>query len=481
MQTTQIWKYVTVIAICIPTSFAFGQAGGYEASWGAGIWGMNQNPAATTASVYRSEFSLGFLNMSAKNDRFQTNSFSDFFPAGLVRGLADLSDSQPFTTDLSQGSYSLVADPGREWNASTTNKFIGPGGYKRLDLEADWVERGLSRMAFSLWLERSEVFALNGIDESFVDPVIEGLASPNLGAYSADDNQFSIQYREWDALALAYGLSLGKGNKLFHIAIGGKLLSAGSYMDLQVYDAAIEQDASLATILSADSVSFAYNPSFEQGLGQGINRRFKDFEYSWGVEGNIGLIYQSLNYNREPVFEAGIGVQGIGAIQFWNLTSQTYGYDAEVVTPSDLLVSQPVVSEFDRVLSTTATSSVTKGPGVTERLPLSITAHAKQRINSALGLQLRAVTYQNYGSDAWQANLRATFTIERKGLSFYLPVSYQLGAIQNPTTGLYIAISNGLVIGSEDLLSNLYLSATRRGVTASNFFVGLHFPINKDY
>lgn len=478
---TKVKSFLSIFIYLFTPAFGLGQSGGYEASWGAGIWSMNQNPAATTASVYKGEFTLGMMNLSAGNNRFATNNFQDFFPSSLVRGLSDLSDSQPFTTDISHRPYVTLEDAPLRWNAGTSNKFIGPGGYWRLDLDADWVERGLSRMSFSMWLERSEVLKYSDIDESFVDPITRGLASSSLGTYSASDNQFSINYREWDALAINYGLSVGKGNKLFHIAFGGKLLSAGSFMDLNLQSGSITvNDLGEATI-NAKSIVLAYNPSFESGLGQGIDRRFKNFEYSWGVEGNIGLIYQSLNYNREPVFEAGFGVQGIGGIQYWNLNHQVFTFDNETVSISDLSINQPQVSEFNRVLTSSSTSSSQEGPGVTEKLPLSITLHAKHRINSVLGLQIRALSYQVYGSTDWNTNLRGTFCIERTGLSFYLPVTYQIDETRSPHVGLYIAIKNGLIIGSEDVLSNLYLSATRQGVTRSNLFIGLHFPIKKDY
>lgn len=474
-------NYLSCIIFCCLPLFSFGQSGGYEASWGAGILGMSQNPAATTASVYKANFTLGALNISSGNNRFSTNSFAAFAPPSLFRGLGELSDSQPFTNDIQIRDYTTIATPDQEWNAHSNNKFIGPGGFWRLEMDPDWVERGLSRMTFSLWLERNETVAYSGIDESFVEPITNGLSSTQLGAYEARDDQFSITYREWDALALNYGVSLGKGNKLIHIAVGGKLLSAGAFMNLDVVNGSISQNGAGESILNASAVQLSYNPSFEQGIGQGLDRRYKNFEYSWGLEGNIGVIYQSLNYNREPVFEGGIGIQGLGAIQFWNLTNQTFTFQEEQVTPSDLIISQDLVSEYNRVLSSSATSVVTEGPGITERLPMSVTVHAKQRINSVLGLQIRAVGYQQTGSTDWHSNLRGTFSIERKGLSIFLPVSYQVGENRTPYAGVYLAIKNKLVIGSEDILSNLYLSATRKGVTHSNLFLGLHFPLQKDY
>lgn len=481
MNFRSLLNYLNFIIIFSFPLCSIGQSGGYEASWGAGILGMSQNPAATTASVYKANFTLGALNISSGNNMFSTNNFGAFSPPSLFRSLGELSDSQPFTNDLQVREYTAIDNPGKEWNASSNNKFIGPGGFWRLELDADWVERGLSRMTFSLWLERNESVAYTGIDESFVDPITKGLSSDQLGVYEASDDQFSITYREWDALALNYGVSLGRGNKLIHIAVGGKLLSAGAFMNLDVVNGSISQNGAGEAILNASDVQFAYNPSFEQGIGQGLNRRFKNFEYSWGLEGNIGVIYQSLNHNREPVFEAGIGIQGIGVIQFWNLSNQTYSFQEEQVSSNDLVISQNLVSEYNRVLSSTASSVVTEGPGITEKLPTSVTVHAKQRINSVLGLQVRAVGYQQIGSTAWHSNLRGTFCIERKGLSIYLPVSYQVGENRTPYAGVYLAVKNRLVIGSEDILSNLYLSATRKGVTHSNIFLGLHFPLQKDY
>lgn len=464
-----------------PFSQTLGQSGGYEASWGAGILGMSQNPAATTASVYTADFTVGALNISSGNNRFSTNAFAVFSPPSLFRSLGELSSSQPFTNDFQTRPYVTINNPEQEWNAYSNNKFIGPGGFWRLELDADWVERGLSRMTFSLWLERNETVAYTGIDESFIDPITAGLSSTQLGAYEASDDQFSLKYREWDALAINYGISLGRGNKLIHIAIGGKLLSAGSFMNLEIANGSISQNDVGEALLNASSVHFAYNPGFERGIGQGLDRRYKNFEYSWGVEGNIGVIYQALNYNREPTFEAGIGVQGIGAIQFWNLTNQTYTFEEDQVSSDDLMITQNQVSEFNRVLTSTSSSVVSEGPGITEQLPMSVTLHAKQRINSVLGLQIRAVGYQQYGSTDWHSNLRGTFCIERKGLSIYLPVSYQVGDVRTPYAGVYLAIKNSLVIGSEDILSNIFLSATRKGVTHSNLFLGLHFPIKKDY
>lgn len=469
-----------IIFSCLPL-FSFGQAGGYEASWGAGIFGMSQNPATTTASVYKANFTLGALNSSTGNNRFSTNNFGVFSPPSLFRSLGELSDSQPFTNDFQSKTYATINNPEQEWSAYSNNKFIGPGGFWRLELDADWVERGLSRMTFSLWLERNEAVAYTGIDESFVGPVTNGLSSNQLGAYEASDDQFSIAYREWDALALNYGLSLGRGNKLIHIAFGGKLLSAGAFMNLDIINGSISQNQAGEALLNAGSVHFAYNPGFEKGIGQGLGRRYKNFEYSWGLEGNIGVIYQSLNYNREPVFEGGIGIQGLGAIQFWNLTNQTYTIQEEEVSSSDLMISQAQVSEFNRVLSSAASTIISEGPGITEKLPISVTLHAKQRINSVLGLQVRAVGYQQIGSTNWHSNLRGTFCIERKDLSVYIPVSYQIGDQRTPYAGVYLAVKNRLVVGSEDILSNLFLSATRKGVTHSNLFLGLHFPLQKDY
>ncbi|MEO1589147.1 MAG: hypothetical protein AAFS00_17850, partial [Bacteroidota bacterium] len=77
----------------------------FEASWKAGMLGVNQNPASLVSTPYQGGFMLGSLNLSASNNLFETNNVLQFSPLALGEGLIGPLTQLPFLTGLTQADF----------------------------------------------------------------------------------------------------------------------------------------------------------------------------------------------------------------------------------------------------------------------------------------------------------------------------------------------------------------------------------------
>ncbi|MEM7656547.1 MAG: DUF5723 family protein [Bacteroidota bacterium] len=446
---------------------------GYEASWRAGLSAQQQNPASATASPYRKEIMFGGLSLAASNNLFSTNVPTQFVPSLLVQQLGMGVRGLPYLTNL-RGLDGPAANEG-PWNASHQTTIMGPGASWRLKTDPDWVERGLSRRVFSLRLERHEMSQINDLDASLIQPVLHGLSSDSA---NWENQSFQLSHREWDALAGGFGLSWGRGNHLVHLGLETKLLSAGSFMEANVHALSADQEADRQLLISADSIQLRYNPSFAEASRPGGQSRWGDFEYSFGYEVAIGLIYQHINYNREPKLEIGASVQGIGHLQYWNLTSSRYQLDKEILAPEELDAFTLGAEQANLLLQRLDSNAQLGVNGQRVNLPLRITSHAKYRLSDKWGIQVRADAIQ-LNPREWETFLRATLCWEKGKWGFFVPVSASSQA--DPAVGAYLSIGEVLVLGSNDLLTNLVTSANRQGVTHTHFFAAFRIPLQKEY
>lgn len=457
----------------------------YEASWRAGLMATSQNPASVVAAPFRYEILLGSADLYAQNTLFETNDLQRFLPNNLLTNLVNQPNNLFLFTGIQTPPF--YANQADNWYASNLHRIQGPGIAWRIKSNPDMMERGLARMAFSIRVERNELIQLNDMSRELAQAFVNGFpASP---AEQITDDRFELRVQEWDGLALSYGLSLGRGNKLLHLAIGGKLLSIGNFMEFQAYNTTVGLSSGNAVSLQSDSVVFSYNPSFARAVSAQGNplRRWNNFEYSWGVLGELGLIYQVLDYQRQVRFEIGASVQDVGAVQFWNLNRTSYRLEATEVTRDDIAASTEAgVDGIDMLLDSLGTDTAFLGSGVTERLPLILTGHAKLRIGQKWGLHLRGNFRRVTFESPWETLFRATLSYETKGLSFFLPVSSTLvlpspSALElRPRLGLFLSLGDRLIVGSNDILTTMFYSSIRQGVAASHLFVGLHFPIKSE-
>ncbi len=454
----------------------------YTASWKAGLWGTTLNPATLATSPHKVALSIGSLDVHAQNNLFEANRLNVFGPQQLVGDLFGGLENLTFMTDVASGAYYPLSTP--KWSArhETRAQLLGVQFRK---VNPDLLERGLTRMTFGVRWERNELLMIDEVGAGLAEGYVEGFSS--LGATELETDNFSVRKRSWDALALNYGVSLGKGKNLLHIVIGAKLLSAGSFLDFEAFGSKFSFATNDELVLQSDSVRYAYNPSLEGAFSSGGARRFDQFEYSFGVAGEIGLIYQVKNLSRTPALEFGVALKDVGLIQYWNLTDRTYLIPptTQSYLPGHTLTS---AAELTQVLTTVADTSLKRGELTQETLPLHVTLHAKARLwRSKWNLHIMGNFRQDWGQSTWQPWARATLTYESKRLSVFLPVSINPQAPRaimrawQPWMGCYVSVGDVLVLGSEDLLSNLYTSATRKGVRGSQVFLGLRIPFKSDY
>ncbi|MEO0584176.1 MAG: DUF5723 family protein [Bacteroidota bacterium] len=456
----------------------------FEASWKAGMLGVNQNPAALVSTPYQGGFMLGSLNLSASNNLFETNNVLQFSPLALGEGLLGPLRQLPFLTGLTQADF--FANDAESWSAIGENQIQAVGFYVQSSNQ-DKVERGWQKSVFSLRLERNERYEISGIPAELAKGYVRGLEEMN--GVDEQTDFFEVKVREFDALAWNYGVSLGKGKNRLNIVLGGKLLSGSSFMDFRAYNSRFSFNGGKQVTLQADSFVYAYNPSFGSAFAPAGQRRFSNNEFSFGLVGELGVIYQVKNISQEPVWEVGLAVRDVGAIQYWNLRNTSF------VVPQQTRSFEPITTLQGADLLDTGLASIAQtretGPeGVTEALPLRVTAHLKLRLtnsaNSDAGwnVQLRGDFRKDESNPFWESFLRGTLSYESKKLSLFFPVSSTLQFPSSdpiewtPRAGMYLSIGDVIVVGSNDILTNVYHAATRRGVAATHAFAGLRIPIN---
>jgi hypothetical protein len=448
----------------------------------------SQNPASFVAGPHRYELLIGSADLSARTSLFNTNAPNQFLPYLLLPNLVASPGNLLLFTRINHGD--VTTSRADQWSASNQHRIQGPGFAWRIRVNPDWMERGLARMAFSIHVARHELIQLRGLDRELAQAFASGFAPSQVAGRTFTDDQFEVKVTEWDALALRYGLSWGKGKQLLHLAVGGNLLSVGNVMSFRAYQSQLSFGADQSLSLRSDSVSLAYNPSFARALSADGNpyRRWNHFEYSWGLSGEIGLIYQVTDYQRKTRFELGASVQNVGLVQYWNLTHTQYRVAPTTVSQawagSQL---QDGVAGIRTLLDSLATDTSNLGTGITERLPLILTAHAKLRIARQWGLHLRGNAQQLDSSAPWETLLRATISYEGDRWQLFVPLSTTLALplagspTLRPQLGIFISLKDRLVLGSNDVLTNLIYSSIRDGVTATHLFVGLHFPLKPEF
>lgn len=454
---------------------------GYEASWKAGLFAIDQNPAVIVSSPQKGEFLLGALNLSAQNNLFETNDLEIFLPHTLFGNLtANLTNLAFITNTRQQGLY---ANANSNWNASIVHRIQGPGGFWQLKINDNMKERGLLRIAASLRMERHELIQINDMDAELGKGYANRFASNQMTGISISDDFFSARMQEWDAGALSFGVQIGKGLNLINIAVGAKLLSAGSFMDFRAYGTQLQFEPDNRLEVQADSVSFTYNPSFASAANPFGRRRYGNFENSWGIVGELGIVYQVINQNRLPKFEIGVSIQDFGRIQYWNLSNITYQIPAQTAS-YESFTSGFGVDLANRALQNLTIDTLHNATGITEQFPLLLTAHAKMNLGSkGWGLQFRGDFRRETVASSWQTFLRATLGYEGKKASIFFPVSTTLilpssSSIEwRPRVGVFLTLGDKIVLGSNDVLTTMFYSSTRQGVAASHVFLGLHFPV----
>ncbi len=457
---------------------------GYEASWKAGLLAADQNPAAIAQSPYQREIVLGAVNLTARNNLFQTDEFTSFLPYVLFEDLHPDYQSLAFGTGINSSDFYTRDED--SWYASRQSTAQVLGVNLRIS-NPNWIERGLARGVISFGFERTELFQISDVDA----PLAQAYAN-NFGVTGnprVSDDFFELRASEWNAMTLNLGVSIGRQKKLLHVVIGGKLMSAGPFMQLQAHNNLFTFGPGNTFSMSSDSIRFAYNPSFNRASSPSTGRRFLDFENSWGVAGEIGVIYQIFNYDRDPYLEIGASIQDIGAIQFWNLNHHSYRIN-NISTDAPNRNNPQTAEVLNSTFSTLAAEEVALGDGITERLPLRITAHAKYRVlKSKLNIHLRGEARQSWITNAtWETLIRGTLSWETKMVSIFVPFTYsQLmfstspAITREPELGVFISFGEIFMIGSNDLLSSAFYSATRKGVTSSNLFLGLRIPVKSDF
>ncbi|MEL6134100.1 MAG: hypothetical protein AAFR59_12115, partial [Bacteroidota bacterium] len=235
----------------------------YEASWKAGGWGVNQNPASLVSSPYKGEFMLGSLNLSAGNNLFATNRVAYFSPLALARGFQGPITELPYLTGVEGQGLQTTDAP--FWNAQYENQIQAIGVSFHFS-NPDKVERGWQKSMFGIRFERNEYVAVQGVPSSLAQAYARGFEEMNGVKESGID--FEVKVREFDALVLNYGVSLGKGKNRLHLALGGKFLSASSFLDFKAYNAHFSFSGANQLTFGADSFVYAYNPSLGAVWGE---------------------------------------------------------------------------------------------------------------------------------------------------------------------------------------------------------------------
>ncbi|MEM6263135.1 MAG: hypothetical protein AAGI38_11550 [Bacteroidota bacterium] len=456
---------------------------GYEASWKAGLLGMRQNPAAIVSSVHRGELVLGAGNLTAQNNLFSSNEYDDFFPSRLVMNSVTNPGDLLFMTGVREGDFDPTGNAS-EWFAENRGYAQIMSLRFRIKTDPNARERGINRQAIAIRLERDELVQISGVNQTLVEGAAREFTDMAGTRITRDD--WRIQVREWDALGINYGISIGRGKNRFHVGIGAKLLSAAGYLDLNVTGNQWEFINGNSVRIGADSVSLAYNPTLEDATNPNGRRRYPTFENSLGFSGEIGFTYQMYNYNREPVFEAGLALMDIGSLRFWNIEERNYSLPGRETTYDPNGDFRSINGVENTLSNLAAETSQLSDQGVRESLPLRLTGHAKVRLgDKGWGVQARGNLGQRWSSDGWNGQFIATLCREKRGLSWFIPLTFgpdvtsNLPADWSPTVGLFLSLGDVLVVGSNDLLSSVYRSATREGVSTAHLFATFKIPFGR--
>ncbi len=457
---------------------------GYEGAWSAGIIGMNQNPATLAAAPSKQEILLGAINVGTSTDALYSNHLGSVMPGrGLRSVFSPTWDLAFFTLDsesLTQTTFSDQPRAGLQMDA----RIQGPAFRTRLKTSPNLIERGLQRQAFSVRSVRTERLFIQDLPIDWWTYQQEGrLLNQN---FDFSESSFA-RYEEWDAVALNYAQSWGRGQKLLHWSVGGELRSMGSFFQASVDQASL-QAMSDGVDLSFVDLQIAYNPSFELSLDEEQRRRFRYFEHSWGVAGELGLLLQALDYDRKPKWEIGLAAFDLGLRQIWNLDHHTVDLEAGRLSREDVEATLLNPSEWVGVLHAAGADTTQLGTGIQEYYSWRLVAHAKTQLGrSPWSVQLRA-DYQNLQPVLGRRlRLSGMLSFEKKNFGVFVPVSSQLGSEGNlwptstPQVGLHLHLANVFVMGSNDVVSNLVRTAVRTGAQATHVFVGIQIYLEKDW
>ncbi|MEM9984126.1 MAG: hypothetical protein AAF804_03435, partial [Bacteroidota bacterium] len=443
-------NHLSLLLLCLfsaLSSMLWAQSG-YEGAWSAGLIGMNQNPASLAAATSKRELLLGAIYVGASTDAIFSNHLGSVMPARGLRSVLNPAWDLPFFT-LSPESLdqtNISSRPTAELRMDT--RIQGPAYRTRLNTGPNLIERGLQRQAFSVRTVRREQLWVRGLPVEWWRYQRSGqLLDQN---FTLNAHSFA-RYEEWDALALNYAQSWGRGQMLLHWSIGGELRSMGAFFQASLNQASL-QAADGWVDLSFTGLQIAHNPSFERSLDEEQRRRFRYFEHSWGVAGELGLLLQALDYDRKPKWEIGLAAFDFGARQIWNLSHHALDLEAGVLPTQAVEAAFEDPSDWVTLLHAAGADTIQLEAGIQENYPLRLVAHAKTRLGrSPWAVQLRA-DYQNFqpvlGRGLW---LNGMLSYEGRNLGIFIPVASQLDSDGRlwpsslPQVGLYLHLKDVFV------------------------------------
>lgn len=472
---------LTILAI-IPQANA---QGGYLASWHRGLMGASFNPAFVAGGTHSREVNLIGGDLRSGNNLLATNLYGQFYPVNLVRGLKASAGALPLFTAGNQDGFTFQGQQAN-WTGWQENHILGPGYSRRLETNPNLIERGLLRQAVFFQTGREEHINLSGLPADIAKYYHQNWKSDDMAPSSLVSDAVGLEVNQWDYLQVGYGFTLGRGLRLLHIGLSGQLRSVGAFGRANMWGTTWDFSENDLRI-QADSMYWAYNPGFAGVISPTGGRRYNYFENSWGLSGGIGLVFQTLDYNRKPKWEVGAAWQQIGLVQYWNLDQTSYETVTGSLEYSEFGSARSGVSGIEALVGMLEADSMRLENGITESLPQKLSAHAKVRLGGGpWAIQVDGTTQLNWAeSSLSRTRIRATLAVEEKSIALYFPLVMEVHSFKSgdldPSLGFVVSLRDVFVLGSDDVLSNMVLSATRQGVYHSNLFIGLHVLIDRDF
>jgi len=306
-----------------------------------------------------------------------------------------------------------------------------------------------------------------------------GTSNPSFQNIDIINRSLQTKVQGFAEAGLSYGRVLfDHGNKVLKIGITGKYIAGLAYGSVSSGQMTINIDPANNIGKLDGDVTTRYSSNMDNiGDGGSISKAFnKANGHGWGAD--VGFVYEYKPNGDVYKMRLGVSVTDIGSVNYTNSpNSQTYMITADGHNTSELMKQSG--EDFNQYFQRLQTDGlvVSKANGTTKlkaTLPTAVHVNADydvyKRIYINADVLLNTIANTNPISPNYVSTLTVTPRLEKKWVSVYSPVSYNVQGQLNWGAGVRLG---PLFVGSGSVLSDLL----KKRVQAADVHVGLTIPI----
>jgi outer membrane protein OmpA-like peptidoglycan-associated protein len=321
-----------------------------------------------------------------------------------------------------------------------------------------------------------------GNEYNLGNPLFQLLGSANPAFYNTNIINRSLQAKvnSFAEAGVSYGRVLMKNDHAeLKVGITGKYIAGIAFGSFSTGPLQMEIDPS-NTILSMTGVATAQYSSNLDNLGAGGNiQNALNGQAGHGFGGDIGMVYEVKRHDNpnEEKFRLGFSITDIGQMSYHNSPNgavYTLNVDGHNTSELQKQGNESLNAYFTRLKASGLINATSPPNMATVKLPTALHANFDYNIFERLYINadvlVNMLAESNPVSPNYITNFTVTPRLEKKWVSIYAPVSYNVHGQLNAGAGVRIG---PLFVGSGSVVSAML----RNKISSADAHMGMTIPI----